>query len=146
MCASPFADGPAYLVQGGHWTRRRWWRAALAICQGCHDGRRGYGNIDHKALRVQWHQLVGRGEQQPATPCVACGLLVVRNSDPLLKRVTCSQSCSTSLTRSRNGNQGAAEPCETCGKEITTGRADSRYCSPACRQKAYRQRAKDSHL
>lgn len=145
MCAAPFADRPAYLVLGGRWTRRRWWREDLLICRGCHDDRRGYWNDDHKALPVQWVRLLGRGEQMSANPCVVCGQMVVRNSDPLLKRVTCSQSCSTSLTRSRNGGKGSGKPCETCGKPITTGRADSRYCDSACRQKAYRQRAKDSH-
>lgn len=77
------------------------------------------------------------------TPCAACGQPVIRNADPLLKRVTCSMACDSSLSRSRNGrqgNQGSGRPCETCGERITTGRADSRYCSPKCRQKAYRQR------
>ena len=30
--------------------------------------------------------------------------------------------------------------CETCGREFTARRNDARYCSPACRQKAYRHR------
>ena len=30
--------------------------------------------------------------------------------------------------------------CETCGREFTARRNDARYCSPACRQKAYRDR------
>jgi hypothetical protein len=30
--------------------------------------------------------------------------------------------------------------CSTCGTEFTPPRADGRYCSPACRQKAYRTR------
>lgn len=47
--------------------------------------------------------LPGRGALMSPTPCAACGLSVVRNADPLLKRVTCSPSCATSLTRSRNG-------------------------------------------
>lgn len=140
VCTEPFDGQPAYLTQGARWARRRWWAAKLAICRGCHTDRRGYWNQDHKTLPVYWTDLVGRGKEMPPTPCVACGLLVVRNADPGLKRVTCSQSCSTSLTRSRNGNQGSGSGCETCGKPITTGRADSRYCSGRCRQKAYRQR------
>jgi hypothetical protein len=30
--------------------------------------------------------------------------------------------------------------CETCGREFTARRNDARYCSRACRQKAYRDR------
>lgn len=30
--------------------------------------------------------------------------------------------------------------CETCSEQFT-GRKDARYCSPACRQKAYRDRS-----
>ena len=30
--------------------------------------------------------------------------------------------------------------CETCGREFTPRRNDARYCSAACRQKAYRHR------
>jgi len=30
--------------------------------------------------------------------------------------------------------------CETCGAEFTPNRNDARYCSSACRQKAYRAR------
>jgi hypothetical protein len=30
--------------------------------------------------------------------------------------------------------------CETCGREFTARRNDARYCSPGCRQKAYRDR------
>jgi hypothetical protein len=30
--------------------------------------------------------------------------------------------------------------CRSCGSEYPSNRTDSRYCSPACRQKAYRNR------
>ena len=30
--------------------------------------------------------------------------------------------------------------CRTCGRTYVPPRADGRYCSPACRQRAYRQR------
>ena len=32
--------------------------------------------------------------------------------------------------------------CGACGGRFTPGRVDARYCSPACRQKGYRQRRK----
>ena len=30
--------------------------------------------------------------------------------------------------------------CKVCGRVLTARRSDARYCSPACRQKAYRDR------
>ncbi|MGW5250364.1 hypothetical protein ACWEQN_42710 [Streptomyces sp. NPDC004129] len=140
VCAEPFNGQPAYLVQGARWIRRRWRHGKLLICKACHDSQRGHRNNDFRALPVSWTSLAGRGEQMPLAPCTACGHPVVRNADPGLKRVTCSAGCSTSFTRIRNGNRGSGQPCGTCGELITTGRADSRYCSAQCRQKAYRQR------
>lgn len=151
MCESPLT-GPGYLVDGATKHGRKWWRAQLLICEACYtrggpDPETGLTRAAslREAPRRRWSYLVGRGEQMPPAPCAACGQMVVRASDPLLKRVTCSRACSTSLTRSRNGGKGSGQPCETCGKQITTGRADSRYCGSACRQKAYRRRARDGH-
>jgi hypothetical protein len=150
MCGATLT-GPGYLVDGATKYGRRWWRAQLLICQPCYargiDPETGLtrGHATQQAARHQWMALVGRGVVQPPAPCMACGQLVVRKSDPLLKRVTCSRACSTSLTRTRNGGKGSGQPCETCGKPITTGRADSRYCGGACRQKAYRLRTKNGH-
>ncbi|NUL05993.1 hypothetical protein HRW07_22730 [Streptomyces lunaelactis] len=127
---------------------RRWTRTRLLICAGCYTA--GFDPetgceipAARKRPRLEWRQLAGRGHVMDPTPCAACGQSVIRNSDPLLKRVTCSLACDSSLSRSRNdreGNKGSGEPCEACGEVITTGRADSRYCGSACRQKAYRQR------
>ncbi|KUL26612.1 hypothetical protein ADL12_32150 [Streptomyces regalis] len=141
MCSEPFADSPAYLMHGGRWANRRWKKALLLICEDCYDSRKALGNTDHRKYPVWVLDMVGRGfNVMPPTPCVACGQLVIRLDDPLLKRVTCSHSCSTSLTRSRNGNLGTDRPCPECGDRIDTGRADSVYCSNACRQRAYRRR------
>src|SRR5262249_3300269 len=37
-----------------------------------------------------------------------------------------------------------AATCETCNREFTARRVDARYCSSACRQRAYRQRKTES--
>jgi hypothetical protein len=139
-----------YLVDGARQYPggRRWTRTRLLICADCYaagfDPENGYEiPAARERRRVRWYRLAGRGGQMEPKPCAACGQSVIRNTDPLLKRVTCSLACDSSLSRSRNGkqgNQGSGKPCETCGEPITTGRADSRYCGAACRQKAYRQR------
>lgn len=140
MC-SGVIEGPVYLVSGARKWGRRWLSAQLGICGACYRlATPGAPAATREKPKVRWYDMTGRGEQQSAAACEACGRMVIRNADPLLKRVTCSHSCATSFTRSRNGNQGSGQPCEVCGTAITTGRADSRTCSPACRQKAYRQR------
>jgi hypothetical protein len=148
MCSGAI-DGPGYLVDGARKHGRRWSGAQLLICGPCYH--RGAPDPDtgifpppatREGKRVYWRQLVGRGELLPPTPCAACGREVVRNGDPLLKRVTCSRACSTSLTRSRNGGKGSGRPCAECGDPLDTGRADVRYCGSACRQRAYRRRRK----
>ncbi|MFD4795271.1 hypothetical protein [Streptomyces anulatus] len=65
---------------------------------------------------------------------------MVRGAEVLMRGVTCSAACRTSLTRRRNGGWGSGRPC---GTPVTTGRADSAYYDAACRQKAYRRRATD---
>jgi len=151
MCSEPIT-GPAYLVDGARKYGRRWTAARLTICSPCYarggpDPDTGLSRPDtlRTSPRCRWFTLAGRGELLPPIPCTVCGRMVVRNGDPLLKRVTCSHSCATALTRTRNGGKGSGKPCETCGQPVTTGRSDSRYCGSACRQKAYRRRATDSH-
>jgi hypothetical protein len=145
MC-STVIDGPGYLVSGARKFGRTWQGTRFLVCDTCYSlgGPRPDGLSRAATLRetpkARWDALVGHGEQMPPTPCEACGAAVVRNRDPRLKRITCSDACAVSLTRTRNGNQGSGQPCETCGQTITTGRADSRYCGSACRQKAYRRR------
>lgn len=148
LCGESKLDVPPYLVDGArkYPGQRRWTPGRLLLCRGCYEfGVDVETGLDRHANTrefedARWYKIAGRGEPMPPTPCVACGQVVIRNSDPLLKRVTCSAACSVSLTRIRNGNQGSGQPCEICGTAITTGRADSRTCSAACRQKAYRQR------
>lgn len=55
---------------------------------------------------------------------------------PARKRVFCSQECRASGTRA----QPQQKTCEVCGEPFTATRSDAKTCSPACRQKAYRQR------
>lgn len=149
MCGAEDLEA-VYLVDGGikYPRQRRHYPTRFNICGDCYAAgftENGYMYYPGRERdRVQWHRVVGRGDLMPAAPCEHCGQLVIRNADPLLKRVTCSPSCLTSLTRSRNGNKGSGQPCETCGEPITTGRADSRYCGSACRQKAYRRRTSNA--
>ena len=93
-------------------------------------------------------------------PCVACARLVAndqRTADPrqftrdwaypsLQVRVFCSPACRQRFTsegrRVARLTERRDNPprCELCRREFIPVRSDARYCSPACRQKAYRRR------
>lgn len=55
----------------------------------------------------------------------------------------CCDRCAwlaASATRTARGAAERAKHCVVCGQSFTAPRRDARTCSPACRQRAYRQR------
>lgn len=98
------------------------------------------------------------------TPCARCARLVSNDktsADPRrfvrdwhysgeaeasAPRTFCSDDCRRAVFRlearaKRLAERGDQEhPCETCHQLFTPRRADARYCSSACRQRAYRAR------
>ena len=48
--------------------------------------------------------------------------------------------CSDTCRKAYAARQARQKRCPACGKAFMGNRADARTCSPACRQKAYRQR------
>jgi hypothetical protein len=52
----------------------------------------------------------------------------------------CTREMYTTRRREHRAATRANRPCETCGDTFTPPRADGRYCSDACRQRAYRAR------
>ena len=72
-------------------------------------------------------------------PCEQCGrpVVLVRSR----KRVWCSEQCSRAWHNAKRARaQHPAKACRECGTTFQPIRADSIYCSPACRQSAYRHR------
>lgn len=90
--------------------------------------------------RVRAH-LVGWGAlDADPQPCATCGLPILVAPDKRRQVVTCSDLCRARhySTRARRVTP-TAHVCSGCG-ETMTGRADRRFCSSACRQRAYRRR------
>lgn len=61
-------------------------------------------------------------------------------------RTYCSTACMDAAARKRRSalrREQRKRFCEVCLDEFTPDRKDGRYCKPACRQKAYRQRQRD---
>lgn len=52
----------------------------------------------------------------------------------------CAADADNERQRDRRRQARAGRPCDGCGQPFTPPRADGRYCSPACRQRAYRRR------
>jgi hypothetical protein len=78
--------------------------------------------------------------------CRRCGRVVSyggRNAHPVSY---CTHACEiTARTGRRQARQLARNRrCETCGNSFTAPRQDARHCSPACRQRAYRQRGAEA--
>lgn len=70
--------------------------------------------------------------------CGGCGM-EMKGPEAWKSRV-CSERCEQRVRRSRKKAM-ELRACTSCGKSFK-GRADARFCSPPCRQQAYRQRSK----
>jgi predicted nucleic acid-binding Zn ribbon protein len=72
--------------------------------------------------------------------CHNCGLSTGRGK-------FCSDACRYTYHNRRRHIRTTAtweKVCEVCGEEFTATRVDTKTCSPACRQRAYRQRRRAS--
>lgn len=68
-----------------------------------------------------------------------CGILV-SHWQPWQAITTCSARCTEIAFNKRRRVRRKPRPCEACGELYFGKRGDTRYCSNACRQDAYRKR------
>jgi hypothetical protein len=122
--------------------------------------RRSHGQDGGTAFRIAQYELWLRGMSVPQIACetgvserrVRELLADVEQVDekPKSTALECGDSRnesrevtrSTSPLISRNGGPPERRVCaaDGCDRRVTVRRADARYCSPACRQRAYRER------
>jgi hypothetical protein len=94
------------------------------ICQQC--GRRGlYLSVSHG-------------------PCENCGRLVHETQYRRRRHHYCCEDCRKqhehALVRRRRAEaRGPSRPCTECGEHFAPTRADARFCSARCKQKAWRR-------
>jgi hypothetical protein len=86
------------------------------------------------------------GEWSTPTPCAGCGRLMAYRLGTVGKvPIACSRKCSLEATERKLGRQkDRQQTCVVCQTKFTPERADALTCSHRCRQKAYRERARDS--
>ncbi len=80
----------------------------------------------------------------PERPCEGCGRGVFNQTNGRShKHAFCCQQCQRDYYSARQREKrvkARQKVCELCGKDFVAARRDALTCSPACRQKAYRQR------
>lgn len=87
-------------------------------------------------------------------PCEQCGRPVIQDiTRHRRKHTLCSEYCqivfhvaasNARAKRARRKARGDTRECVVCSEVFEPARADSRYCSSPCRQKAYRRRVTDN--
>jgi hypothetical protein len=103
----------------------------------------------------RWHWTVApfceqhsgpRHEVHSSGPCENCGRLV-HNTEGWKprRRVYCCERCklaqqATMARGRRTQARGATRVCAECGETFEPPRADAKFCSVRCKQKAYRKR------
>ena len=115
-CGRDLAAGePVWRLRG----RRRWLQPICADCRWCY---------------APW-----------SGPCGYCGRTVheLRYRAMRFCSTACSDRYTADFRRERRAAARAGRRCEQCAELLDAGRVDARYCSSACRQKAYRQRKAD---
>src|SRR5262249_11222648 len=80
--------------------------------------------------------------QLPASRCHHCNRLVFVLRRKGQRYIVCSDRCREAVCNA-NARRWHRRPvqkraCSTCGELFTPKRRDALYCSPACKQKAYR--------
>ncbi len=130
-CARTLApDEPVALCVYKTWQHGHGMTGRAPICDTCMKvpGRRGLF-----ALRTEYEGLWLRGT------CENCGRRLIVPPDGRRKHACCSDRCLLAVKKAAR-HRVRSFTCDTCGAPFPPARTDSRYCSGACRQKAYRAR------
>jgi hypothetical protein len=88
----------------------------------------------------------GDDRHHEAEPCGGCGRPVHNLFSTQWRKLTfCCEDChhiaSLKAVRGKRSKARGHRTCECCGKTFVPKRADARFCSGACKQRAYRQRS-----
>jgi hypothetical protein len=86
-------------------------------------------------------------DYESAASCEGCGRLVHNEVDDIYRRWTfCCEKCAHQIRREKRRRQQPTRSCQACGEIFEPVRADAKFCSVACKQRAYRRRVMDRKL
>jgi hypothetical protein len=76
-------------------------------------------------------------------PCDGCGRPVVTGYNDYRRWTVCSEPCRVAARREHQRQERVDNPdrCASCDAPMPGSRRGRRWCSPACKQRAYRERA-----
>ena len=113
------------------------------ICYQCAgtDEHRAYSHLTRPdgRLYVRLHVI---GKEGVVGECEGCGIYVRLPNAPHRKVFACRTACR--IKRYQHTVERSVTACERCGQTFTARRG-AHYCSPACRQSAYRNRHRQVH-
>lgn len=128
----------------------RGFRAAMAepaVCRECRDTISGAIWLLHRASYcgrcVQAH-LKEHARARPLTECAHCRRpIIVVSRDGRVKHDVCSPGCREARRRNEREHEYPAQVCPQCGETFTPHRPKT-FCTPRCRLRAHRAKAKKS--
>ena len=136
------------------WADRAW--HASYWCSFCHKTVFEMGDVVHRRRRSrggswsleayceacvrEWHPSWLASRPEPIPCAGGCGVLVTDWYGWRPTILTCSKRCQERAAEEQRRVERPQRACDVCGNEFVPSRSDARFCKPACRQKAYRER------
>jgi hypothetical protein len=115
------------------------WRQRMRLGPGFFGGHSDTVAPVCEQCRADWKEFRG------AEPCENCGRPVHQQDGQRWHlRTFCCSTCERAVrvtaAREQRSDARGTRKCKTCGETFEPTRTDARYCTPACRQRAYRGR------
>jgi endogenous inhibitor of DNA gyrase (YacG/DUF329 family) len=149
-CDRPLtSDEPVWQMSSGYagYSHRRHRQIVCASCAA--PPKQAYGPLTQLAADVELIvAVIGPRYAPQEHPCATCARPVWCWAQRT-RRIFCSRRCEwTHYNRRQQARRAAARPsrpCAVCTRPFVPRRGDATTCSPACRQRAYRQRQQQQH-
>lgn len=137
VCGSAIAEGVPMARQLTWVKRARSWASTWGlVCVACVASGRSVLSSDDGQLEVLTDLRALRADPEP---CACCRRPVLAVPDKRRRVMTCSSRCRSRYYSQQRVTDAGTHLCEGCGAQIG-GRSDRKFCSAACRQRAYRGR------
>jgi hypothetical protein len=115
------------------------WRESLSLGRGWFGGWRTTVAPVCQSCASEW------STYHPPSPCEGCGRPVHNEKTFRVRFLTfccerCRRRAQASHAREQRCSARSTRTCGMCGETFEPARTDAKFCSPRCKQKAYRQR------